>query len=91
MTEPAPLNLEYVDQGARSFPSSWRDAAIRILYNEEAGGVLCLGCSTYMVGRKELRRLQGDHVVPWSKGGLTNWENFQLLCPGCNLDKSNSM
>ena len=91
MIEPAPLNLESVDPEARSFPSSWRDAAIRILYSEAREGVMCVGCSDYMVGRRKLTRLQGDHIVPWSKGGLTTWGNFQLLCPNCNLNKSNSV
>ena len=30
-----------------------------------------------------------DHVVPWSKGGETTFENLQTLCSQCNLGKSN--
>lgn len=30
-----------------------------------------------------------DHIVPLSKGGTHTWENVQLLCRGCNIDKSN--
>lgn len=33
--------------------------------------------------------LQGDHIVPWSKGGKTVDDNLQLLCSKCNNDKSN--
>lgn len=33
--------------------------------------------------------LHVDHVVPWSKGGLTTLENLQTLCSSCNLGKSN--
>ena len=30
-----------------------------------------------------------DHIVPWSKGGETTYENLQTLCTKCNLGKSN--
>lgn len=33
--------------------------------------------------------LHVDHIVPWSKGGETMFENLQTLCSGCNLGKSN--
>ena len=32
--------------------------------------------------------MQGDHIVPWSKGGRTVEENCQMLCQRCNNDKS---
>lgn len=31
-----------------------------------------------------------DHIVPWSKGGETTFENLQTLCSKCNIGKSNS-
>lgn len=30
-----------------------------------------------------------DHIVPWSKGGETTYENLQTLCSKCNYGKSN--
>lgn len=33
--------------------------------------------------------MQGDHIVPWSKGGRTIEDNLQMLCSTCNNDKSN--
>lgn len=30
-----------------------------------------------------------DHIVPYSRGGKTTVANGQLLCPSCNLKKSN--
>lgn len=30
-----------------------------------------------------------DHIVPWSKGGETVFDNLQTLCSDCNLGKSN--
>jgi len=32
--------------------------------------------------------LEIDHIVPWSQGGLTIFENLQTLCKDCNLGKS---
>ena len=32
--------------------------------------------------------MQGDHIIPWSKGGRTVEENCQMLCQKCNNDKS---
>ena len=31
--------------------------------------------------------MDGDHIVPWSKGGRTVMENCQMLCRECNLKK----
>lgn len=31
-----------------------------------------------------------DHIVPWSKGGETIFDNLQTLCSKCNLGKSDS-
>src|SRR5271165_611931 len=41
-------------------------------------------------GRRKLGILQCDHIHPWSRGGLTTWENLQLLCRPCNLSKSDT-
>jgi superfamily II DNA or RNA helicase len=32
-----------------------------------------------------------DHVIPWSKSGITNVHDMQALCPACNLKKGASM
>ena len=33
--------------------------------------------------------MEGDHIVPWSKGGKTVPENLQMLCRRDNALKSN--
>lgn len=86
-----PALLEAAAPEARTFPASWRDAAIRALYDRQAGGVGCQGCGTLHRRPAELKRLQGDHIVPWSRGGPTVWSNLQLLCPACNLRKQARM
>lgn len=87
MTGDLPAMLEVPAPTARTFPASWRDAAIRVLYDRAAGGVRCPGCAGVFRRPAELRRLQGDHIVPYSRGGLTTWANLQLLCAACNLRK----
>lgn len=34
-------------------------------------------------------RLHVDHIIPWSKGGKTVYQNLQTLCESCNLGKGN--
>ena len=33
--------------------------------------------------------MEGDHIVPWSKGGHTTPDNCQMLCRDCNGQKAN--
>ena len=87
MTGELPEFLEAVDPFARHFPASWRDAAIRELYDSKNGGLHCPGCGAAFRRPAELRRLHGDHIIPFSRGGLTVWSNLQLLCANCNLRK----
>ncbi|MFA5598528.1 MAG: HNH endonuclease [Pusillimonas sp.] len=35
--------------------------------------------------------LHVDHIIPWSKGGETTFDNLQTLCSRCNLGKSNEI
>lgn len=35
----------------------------------------------------DLEFMEGDHIVPWSKGGRTVIENCQMLCRDCNRHK----
>jgi 5-methylcytosine-specific restriction endonuclease McrA len=89
MTSSKPEGIEEVLPSDRLFPPSWKDAAIRELYNVALGGVPCAICKTVFHGRVGLRSLQADHIQPWSRGGMTTWENMQLLCKTCNITKLN--
>lgn len=35
--------------------------------------------------------LHVDHIIPWAKGGETEYDNLQTLCSNCNLGKSDMM
>lgn len=37
----------------------------------------------------DYEQMQGDHWIPWSKGGKTIPENLKMLCRDCNNKKSN--
>ena len=39
----------------------------------------------------DLKQLTLDHVIPRSKGGLTNWENIVTCCKGCNTAKGSKI
>lgn len=63
---------------ARTFPEAERKRK----YKEQDG--ICPIC-----GKKfAFEDMAGDHIVPWSKGGKTVYENLQILCKGCNAGKS---
>lgn len=85
-----PQNLEIVDPRARAFPPSWRDAAIRELYDQSVGGIICPYCGCSFSGLKQLKMLHADHIIAYTREGLTTWENLQLLCQSCNLKKYNN-
>lgn len=34
--------------------------------------------------------MEGDHIIPWSKGGKTEKENLQMLCKHHNSMKPNN-
>lgn len=46
------------------------------------GGV-CPLCGEHF----EYEEMEGDHIVPWSKGGKTIPSNLQMICKNCNRTK----
>ena len=52
-------------------------------YAEQNG--ICPHCGKHFA----LNEMEGDHIIPWSKGGKTGYDNLQMLCRKCNGEKSN--
>ncbi len=48
---------------------------------------VCPMCRRVFRGPKGFKELAGDHIYPFSKGGLTTWDNLQLICLRCNSQK----
>lgn len=51
--------------------------------------VLQKGCCAFC--RKRLKKYHVDHRMPVSKGGDNTSGNIEILCPSCNLRKSNKL
>lgn len=68
----------------RAFPEQMK----RRVYEKQ--GHKCAVCTANGVDTVyDFADMQGDHIVPWSKGGKTIESNLQMLCRNCNTSKSN--
>ncbi len=76
-------NMTYlsIKDNQRSFTSDQRAA----LYRRDKG--ICQEC------HKKVNEdsFEADHVIPWSRGGLTQLSNGQVLCSECNKKKLDSL
>lgn len=55
----------------------------RSAYEKQKG--ICPDCKEHF----EIEKMDGDHVVPWSKGGTTTADNLVMRCGPCNKAWSN--
>ena len=62
---------------------AFTDKMKREAYERQNG--ICPKCKQ----RFDFGQMEGDHIIPWSKGGHTTAENCQMLCRRCNGIKSN--
>ncbi len=63
---------------------AFSDKMKREAYERQKG--ICPKCNKHF----EFKEMQGDHIVPWSRGGRTTAENCQMLCRRDNGIKSDS-
>ena len=79
------IALSLMRTGTRPKPgtrTAWPIGLRESLHGEQRG--LCMYCR----GRLQLKTSHIDHIVPVNQGGTNHKGNLQLLCPGCNLRKS---
>lgn len=62
----------------------FKDNDKRSVYEKQNG--ICPICGKYHT----IEEMEGDHIIPWSKGGKTTIDNLQMLCKKCNREKSNT-
>ena len=68
----------------RAFPEQMK----RRVYEKQ--GHKCPCCVANGIDKEyAFDEMQGDHIIPWSKGGKTVEDNLQMLCSKCNNEKSN--
>jgi len=60
---------------------AFTDSQKRAAYERQNG--VCPICKEHF----SYEEMDGDHIVPWSKGGKTIPENLQMLCRRCNQAK----
>jgi hypothetical protein len=56
----------------------------RSMYEKQNG--ICNICNDSF----DIDEMEGDHIIPWSRGGKTNIDNLQMLCIECNRTKSSN-
>jgi 5-methylcytosine-specific restriction endonuclease McrA len=71
----------------RSFPLHTRKAILKSQGNKCANRK-CYWKSAYP--HFPIWAFETDHIIEFSKGGLTTLENGQVLCRGCHLKKSSA-
>ena len=77
--------FEYVFSGDEKIlsPRTFDDATKRSKFEEQEHK--CAYCGNEI---PDLKSAHADHIVPWSKGGKTEYGNLQILCVKCNCKKS---
>lgn len=77
--------FEYVFSGDEKIlsPRAFDDATKRSKFEEQEHK--CAYCGNEI---PDLKSAHADHIVPWSKGGKTEYGNLQILCVKCNCKKS---
>jgi 5-methylcytosine-specific restriction endonuclease McrA len=91
MPSQLPKNLSPCDPLSHVFPKEWKEAYFRRNIDTVSGGYICPDCKKIFSGIKGFNLLEGDHIHPRAKGGLTVWENLTLRCKACNIRKSDKL
>lgn len=61
---------------------TFTDSQKLTVYERQEG--ICPICKEHFA----IEEMEGDHIMPWCKGGKTVIDNCQMLCRSCNREKS---
>ncbi|RKU05490.1 hypothetical protein C6501_19750 [Candidatus Poribacteria bacterium] len=86
-----PSSLPPCNPRAQNFPKTWKQSYFRRHYDSIHGGYVCPDCKQVFSGPAGFHQLDADHKIPYSQGGLTEWENLTLRCKPCNVAKGDKM
>lgn len=86
--ENEPANIKLINS-CENLQKTNRDPSLRLRYQIlKRDNFSCVKCGSSPAKDTNVI-LHVDHIIPWSKGGATVYENFQTLCQKCNIGKSN--
>lgn len=74
---------DFINKYAPFSICSWR---FREEFPEKDKCPLCVANGIYT--EYAFEDMEGDHIIPWSKGGHTTDNNLKMLCKKCNAAKS---
>ena len=81
----------HTDKISKDVHKTKRDISIKMRFDIlKRDNFKCCTCGA-SPAKDPLVELHVDHIIPWSKGGETVFDNLQTLCSKCNIGKSNSL
>ncbi|PUZ22956.1 hypothetical protein DCC81_21310 [Chitinophaga parva] len=91
--------LSQKDRSGQDFTKAGKEAVKDVNKEKNAGTLACENCQTPLKDSPQSKKgvptpkdaAQVDHIVPKAKGGSGTPANGQVLCPTCNVRKSDKM
>jgi len=81
------VSASMVEEPSPQETKGGRDPSLRLRYKVlVSDNFKCRICGSSPATSPDVQ-LHIDHIIPWSKGGPTSFDNLRTLCSGCNLGK----